>query len=378
MIRVVYLINELEIGGAETQLFHFLRHLDRERFDPTVIYLFGSGELVGEVRDLDIPVHNVGLTRRNLLPAATRLLGLLRKIRPHILHLHLIHATVLGIFLSRTFGIGRCVVTRHFHRAFRRGFVRRLEGRLLPYAARIIAVSDFVRGDVEALPGVRRDKVVTVYNGLDMEWFDASAARVNGAGKTGAVEDPEATWPRRAEGEVRIGALANWREWKGLGRVLAAYSALRDEAPGVQLWVGGSVPDASRQPDIEGVTWWGPIPHGSAPSFMRQLDIFLHPSAGEAFGLTVLEAMAAGRPVVGLAAGGLREVVVHGETGFLVEETGGGGMKSSLSACLMNLIRDPELRGRMGTSGRERVVGTFSIREIVRRVEALYVEVCPA
>jgi glycosyltransferase involved in cell wall biosynthesis len=364
MIRVTYVISDLEAGGAETQLLHFLRHLDRERLEPSVVYLFGTGTLASAVRDLDIQVHTVGLKRWNFPAAATRLLGLLRKTRPQILHLHLTHATVLGIVLSRTFGIGRCVVTRHFAGAGRRGFVYGLERRLLPYASRVIAVSDFVGRDVESLPGIRSGKVVTIPNGLDLEWFDARA------------EDAVANagWPERDEGELRIGALANWREGKGLDRLLRAYSVVRSKIASARLWIGGDAPEATTGVGIEGVTWLGTLPHTKVPAFLRHVDVLAHPAEREAFGLAILEGMAASRPVVALRSGGIAELVSPDETGFLVDARE-PDTDSALAEKVCDLLEDPHLRERMGASGRERAEKMFSMHAAVRRAESVYEEI---
>lgn len=364
MIRIAYVISDLEVGGAETQLLHFLRHLDRERFEPSLVYLFGAGALAPQVRDLGIQVHTVGLTRWNLPAAATRLLGLLRRIRPQILHLHLTHATVLGISLSRTSGVGRCVVTRHFAGAERRGVVYGMERRLLPYASRVIAVSDFVGRDVESLPGMKSRKVVTIPNGLDLEWFDARAG------------DPSANkgWPDRIEGELRVGALANWRDGKGLDRLLAAYSVVRGRVPHARLWIGGDAPEATSGGGIEGVSWLGALPHARVPAFLRNVDVLAHPAKREAFGLAVLEGMAASRPVVALRSGGIGELVSSGETGFLVDAAEPDA-ESALATKICHILENPDLCEGMGARGRKRVETVFSMHTTVRATESLYTKV---
>jgi glycosyltransferase involved in cell wall biosynthesis len=225
----------------------------------------------------------------------------------------------------------------------------------------VIAVSDFVGRDVESLPRMKSRKVMTIPNGLDLEWFDARS------------DDPGANegWPDRIEGELRIGALANWREGKGLNRLLAAYSVVRGRVPHARLWIGGDAPEATIRGGIEGVSWLGALPHAKVSAFLRSVDVLAHPAKREAFGLAVLEGMAASRPVVALRSGGVGELVDSGETGFLVDaaEPHAG---SALAAKICDLLEDPDLREGMGARGRKRVETVFSMHTAVRATESLY------
>jgi glycosyltransferase involved in cell wall biosynthesis len=92
------------------------------------------------------------------------------------------------------------------------------------------------------------------------------------------------------------------------------------------------------------------------PRLMSALDVFCHPSWEEPFGMVFLEAMARRKPVVAWASGGAPEVIVHGETGLLVERASVSG----LADALVRLLKDPELRRRFGDAGRQRVERLFT------------------
>ena len=98
------------------------------------------------------------------------------------------------------------------------------------------------------------------------------------------------------------------------------------------------------------------------------------PSYYEAFGISVIEAMAFGLPVVATTAGGLPEVVDDGVTGILVPP----GDSQALSDALMRLLRDPDLRRRMGRAGQERVRSEFTVDQIVPKTLAVYESVVRA
>jgi glycosyltransferase involved in cell wall biosynthesis len=107
------------------------------------------------------------------------------------------------------------------------------------------------------------------------------------------------------------------------------------------------------------------------PSLLPLMDLFVLPSLYEGFGIAILEAMAAGRPVVATAVGGIPEVVVHGETGLLVPP----GDPVALADALHELLAHPERARALGARGRERAREKFRIESIVRQHEALY-EAC--
>jgi glycosyltransferase involved in cell wall biosynthesis len=104
---------------------------------------------------------------------------------------------------------------------------------------------------------------------------------------------------------------------------------------------------------------------------MAGWDIYVQPSVGEPFGITALEAMAAGLPVVATRAGGLPELVEDGRTGWLVPPRDPGALADRLGALLLN----PEQRRRMGAAGRERARQNFSVDRMVESISNIYDEV---
>jgi len=106
------------------------------------------------------------------------------------------------------------------------------------------------------------------------------------------------------------------------------------------------------------------------PSFLRNLDIVVLPSSSEAFPNAVQEAMAASLPVVATDTGGTRELVIDGETGFLVSPND----SSALADCIGRLCSDREMCLKMGEAGRRRVAEQFTADRMARRFEDLYLE----
>src|SRR5438876_972842 len=111
-------------------------------------------------------------------------------------------------------------------------------------------------------------------------------------------------------------------------------------------------------------------PRKDGPALMHALDAFAMPSIWEGFGLVLLEAMAAARPIVASRVATIPEVVVDGETGVLVP----AGDEVALADALALLADEPALAGRLGEAGRERLRRQFSIDKMVGDTELLYRE----
>jgi glycosyltransferase involved in cell wall biosynthesis len=147
---------------------------------------------------------------------------------------------------------------------------------------------------------------------------------------------------------------------------MRAYAALRDAPPLVLM--GPERRDTP--PDFpDGVVVVRDVPHREVMAAWAGCSIAVVPSVWpEPFGTVAIEAMAAGRPVVASAVGGLREVVVHGETGLHVPAAD----PPALAEALGELLADPARRLRMGEAGRRRAQENFSAAAVVPRIEAVY------
>jgi glycosyltransferase involved in cell wall biosynthesis len=217
------------------------------------------------------------------------------------------------------------------------------------------------RAWVRRTPGIGR-RVTTIHNGIDPDAFrrrhsPAEARRRLGLPTAGRV----------------VGGVGRLEEAKGFGDLLGAAAVLRDAFPDLSVVLAGDGPFrphlAARARDLglaDRVRFVGFQP--DVQLALDALDVFAFPSWCETLGYALLEAMATGLPAVGAAVGGVPEVIVPGETGFLVPPRD----PASLAAGLRPLLADAALRDRMGSAGRERVVRHFHERDMVRRTVQVY------
>ncbi len=225
-------------------------------------------------------------------------------------------------------------------------------------AARVIALTRSEAAYLETL-GVPADRIAVVPNGVDLDEFSDIA-----------VERPQ----RGSIAALFVGRLDSRQ--KGLEPLVHALARLPASA-GVHLrlvgedWGGAArVRSLARSLGVEDrLTIVGPLPRHALIDEYARADLLVLPSLFEPFGIVLLEAMAAGLPVVASRTGGIPEVVSEGETGLLVEP----GDPDGLAAALHRLAEDPGLRARMGRRGRERS-GSYSWDALIPQVLAVYHE----
>ena len=369
-IRVALLIGTLEIGGAERQLVRLANGLDRSRFRPAVITCFGAGALAGDLRSdvehrvLRLPaLRDASAAERPVVSAriALALARELRSLRPDVLHAYLPTTYVLGALAAR---LARVPVTI----AGRRGLhsYRRLPagGRSLARLAnRQIAVhicnSEAVRAHALAdEPDLAPARVVVVHSGID-------------AAELAPVAVPP-SWRRPT---ALLGAMvANFHEYKGHRLLLDALAQVAGMTPLRLVCLGSGSEELLIQTLIrerrleDTVVLAGARP--DADRLIGNFDFSLLASSQEGFPNALLEAMAAGVPVIGPRVGGVPELVRDGVDGLLFKP----GSAADLARCILTLADDAALRERLGREARRHVQAEFSTAAMVSRTEAIYAQ----
>ncbi|MBV9543696.1 MAG: glycosyltransferase [Chloroflexi bacterium] len=367
-IRVLQLITSLDRGGAENHLLALLTHADRSAFEFEAAVVGGGGELVPLFREAGVTVHLLGARNRLDVFALQRLIRLLRDGHFDIVHSHLFRADIYAGIAVAQLGDARpyLVSTRHNDdRFFLNPFVGIAHYMLSARQDLIIAISDHIARFTIAR-GVRDpSRVRRVYHGLE-PLHTAELQRQAAAIRRELGVEPA---------DFLVGNVGRLAPQKGQRHLIGATPLLLERVPRAHVVIagGGDLEDFLRSLAAElGVSDRVHVlgPRTDVPALMHALDAFVMPSIWEGFGIVLLEAMAAARPIVASSVATIPEVVLDGQTGLLVPP----GDAVALADALARLADDPALAHYLGERGRERLDRSFSIEKMVGDTELLYRE----
>ncbi len=360
-VRVLFVVGNFVAGGAERHLLELWSRIDRSRFAIEIACFRREGRFLAAVEALGWPVRDLGVGRRLYGPGGwrglARLIGLTRRLRPHVVHGYLFGPNLLAVLAGRLCGVPAVVVAKRNLDAFENPRQAWLQRRIHRAASHVTAVSEAVADGVVAM-GVPRARVTVIPNGVDAARFAA------------ALPDREAFDSSRAPLVGSVGCLAPRKDYGTLvealallaGRGVRFQAALVGEGPErgalearlAALGLAGRVRLLGERADVE--------------RLLAAMDVFVLSSREEGIPNALLEAMAAGRPSVATAVGGTPEILRDGETGWLVPP----GAPGALAAALEEALTRPEEARRRGAAAREAARTALGIEAMVRRHEAFY------
>jgi glycosyltransferase involved in cell wall biosynthesis len=351
-------------GGAEEVVANIARRLDRDLFRPIVGCLWWGGTYADELVEEGFDVFILGQKDVGPLRAHRKLTDLFRRERVVICHTHMFMSNAWGRVAALRARVPVVVATEHLVREFINPGKHLVPDLLLSWATdRIVTVSERVRQSYLSGSGISPKKLVTIYNGIDIDRFteaEPDAALRPELGLDGA-------------GPV-VGVVARFVEQKGHVHLLEAAREVVRERPDVRFLLLGDGPlrglliERAREYGIADNLIFAGIRH-DMPRVYPHMDVSVLSSLAEGFSITLLESMASGIPAVVTDVGGNREIVDDGENGFLVPP----GSPRALADRILLLLGDPGRRKLMGSRARRRVVeGGFTVHQFIRNTEALY------
>ena len=359
-LRIAHLDPERGFSGGEVQVLLLIEGL-AARGHENVLLCRPRGPLALEAARREIPTAAVATHGDLDAFAVWRIARGLRTARPDVVHLHTGRAAWLGGLAARLAGVP-AIVTRRQDRPVRRGWRTRLIYEQL--SRRTVAISPGVAACLVA-GGVPPERIALVPSAVDRARLRAHANRAAVRAAAGVGAD-----------ELVLLALSALVHRKGLDVLLDAIAALARSRLQPRVWIAGNGPQrtvltdqAQRLGLTDQVRFLGR--REDVGDLLAACDIAVLPSRREGLGVAALEAMAAGRPVVASAVGGLADAVIDGRTGLLVPPEDA----AALGAALERLLRDPALRAHLGAAGPARIAEGFLPEQMVESYERLYREI---
>lgn len=363
-IKLMLLTVGLNAGGTEGQVLELASHLDPRRFDVAVCAFKSSGVIAQELRNRGIRVITLNGYGLWDVRVVLRLLRVVGQEGPDIIHAFLFLANIASRVIGRLLRVPVLISSYRGIEVWQSWPLRLLDRITVRWVDISTCCSEAIRCHVMSQHGAtEQERYTTIHNGIDVRHFSNSIPL--GRAEMGLQEKVAV-----------IGTVCRLEEpVKGVTVLLRAVAQLtcRLADPGVQLLVVGNGPALRK---LQGLSEQLGISEQVFFTGMRRdierllplMDIFILPSFFEGFGIAIVEAMAAGRPVVATAVGGVPEIVINGETGLLVE----AGDVNGLAKAIETLLDDPDLRRYLGLRGQERARERFSLELAVRRHEELY------
>lgn len=367
-MRLLWLIDSLTVGGAESLLIPLARRIDRGAYDLRICCLttIEGNAVEQELRKEGVSITNLGARNLRDVRAFRGLLRLLREERIELMHAHLTYASIWGALASRITGVP-VVATLHVAppqegRASIRDRIMRFA--LDRWSAGVIAVSDALRRRYLGGGGIDAKKLMVVHNGIEVERFrgDADEAR--------ATLMRELDIPPAAKIVVTVSVL---RPGKGIEVLLDAIPHIVRAVPDACFVIVGDGPmrgawsERARELGVERHVRWAGYRNDVA-AILPGCDLFVLPSLDDAFPTVLMEALAAGVPLVATEVGGIPEIVTPGLTGTLVP----AGDAMRLAEEVAEMLADEETLRRMRGAARDAASQRFSTGAWLQRLDQVY------
>ena len=357
--RVDLLITDLDYGGAERAVVDLATGLQSSGWQVRVISMMKPVAHVNELIGAGVRFETLGLeNKKKCISAFFRLLKLLRKDRPDILHAHMFHAIIFGRLASI---VVRTVSISSIHSIYEKGrfrpFLYRVTDRFCDFASNVSqsAVEHYIK-----IRAVQREKLFCMYNGVDTSRFGCSQADTEETGRFGWLAVGRLEFQK--DYPVLIDAVRTISPSYDFSLTIVGEGTLRGELE--QMIDEYDLGDRVSLPGVS----------DHVPQLMHDSDGFVLSSCCESFGLVVAEAMSSGLPVVVTDSGGPEEIVEGSQAGEVVPV----GDSARLAEAMTSLMdQSAEQRREMGQRGRDWIISNFSTSKMVSRWENVYKDLLP-
>ncbi|MBL7157118.1 MAG: glycosyltransferase family 4 protein [Candidatus Omnitrophica bacterium] len=361
-MRILILTTHLDIGGVSSYTINLAKGLKKKGFS---VYVASSGgELVKTLEENGIPHIFLNIkTKFEFHPkvffALFKLLMFINENKIDLVHAQTRVTQVAAYLLSRLSKVAYVSTCHGFFKNTRIG--RKIFGSWGDY---VIAISDAVKDHLVKDLNVKKDKVFLIYNGVDTRAF------------SGRVGDEEKNILRHSLGFEKspiIGSVSRLSPVKGLRHLFFAMKDILREIPEARLLLVGEGPskeylmELAKNLDIENSVFFA-LSTTNTQRFLSIIDVFVFYSLEEGLGLSLLEALASGKPCVASSIGGVSSIIEDGVTGILVPPKDTHALKEAV----IKILKDKKLSHSLAEKGRRLVKNKFSLDQMLERVVEVY------
>lgn len=366
-IRVLHVLHQLAVGGAENGVVNIVNRMDSKRFISEIVTFVPGGRLRERVDESRVKViEELNKRPGNDWRIPMQLAQILRRERPHIVHTHA-WGTLCESWIAMKLASVSVWIHGEHGTMEEKTFNKRIQRYLWRRADQLLAVSEVLANRLAATMDFPRERIHTIINGVDLNRFRPELP----------VESLRASLNLSHETHI-IGIVGRLEPVKDHFTFLQAMSDVVARHPNVcALIIGDGSLRSSLQHQVEKLKMTQHVRflgrRSDIPQLLNLMDIFVLSSQSEGMSNTILEAMACALPVVTTNVGGNPELVIDGETGILVPTSA----PERLGKAMLSLLSSSKRCTEMGEYGRKRVKTLFSLEQMVANYEELYLSLLP-
>jgi len=366
-MKILHVITTINRGGAENHLKDLIEGQLKLGADISCAYLKGDSYWAEYLKKKGCKVYHLEMNYYGQVTPIRNLRNVIKGSSPDILHAHLAPAELYSRFALLGNAKVPLITSRHNHHRFYSGLgAEIIEKWVVSRSQYFIGISESVKRHFSSQIPSLSDHFEVVHYGIDPELISGVPE--------GQIQALRSEWGIDKE-TILFGTVARLVSFKALHILLEGFARLRSEnaALGVKLVLVGAGPleaDLKRRAAelklSDSVVWAGF--REDIPVVMNALDVFVLTSLSEGFGLVLLEAMSASKPVISTNVSALPEIVMEGKTGLMVSP----GKFIALAEAMKLMREDVMLREQMGKTGYERVMSDFQLGVMCRKTMAVY------
>jgi len=368
-VNVLFIMPVMGMGGSERLVHNLVLRLDRSRFNPSVAWLYGN-EVLQEFKELQVPLHYVPKTKRIDFSTMQKLSRIISSGNIDVVNAQHFMPAIYAYYGCRVAARKALVFTAHSRWEIEDTPLkwRVAGGYLLRRIGASVGVAPDVSSAIQSIFKTTASQTVTIENGVDIDLF-AREKDVRGLRSSLGL----------ADGDRVIGIVANLKKVKNHLFLLQAFAKVAEEYEKVKLLVigqGFAGESDNTENDLRlfvdnhrlaaRVSFLGY--RTDIPELLKVMDVYCLTSLREGLPIGLIEAMAAGLPVVGTKVEGIRDVITPNVDGILVEL----GEVTALKDALVRLIKDPQLRQRLGKAGADKAVQRYSLQRCICEYQQLF------
>lgn len=369
-INILFLMIQMQLGGSERLVHGLIRNIDRNYFNPSLAWFHGD-KILNEFYQLEVPFYHIPKLKRVEISALKKISNIIRENNIHVVNAHHFMSMVYSFYGCKITNKCKLIYTEHSKWEIERIPVKwKIIGHyLLSKAERTIGVTEGVSLKIREKFKLPVSKIHTIRNGVDLREYSNKKRNVSLRNEL-----------RVDTGDYVVGTVANFKKIKNHLFLLKAFHELIQNTTNVKLLlIGQGFRDDPESTEMEirqfikqkkldnHVILTGY--RSDVPDLLAIMDIFTLTSLEEGLPISLIEAMAAGLPLVGTNVNGIRELISSGKNGFLVDVGNVEGLRNSL----YTLISNSTMRYKLGAVSKDVAHKYYSIEHCSKKYEELFI-----